>query len=136
MSSKPILCLDFDGVLNSYTSGWQGAGIIPDPPVPGAIAFLREAVQSFTVAVYSSRSHQPGGRAAMQAWLRLWAERESPPGADMTFLDCIQWPLEKPGAFVTLDDRALTFTGVWPPIATLRAFRPWHKLTPSEPPTP
>ena len=28
--SKPILCLDFDGVLHSYTSGWRGARI-PDP---------------------------------------------------------------------------------------------------------
>jgi hypothetical protein len=32
---KPILCLDFDGVLHSYTSGWKGAAVIPDPPVPG-----------------------------------------------------------------------------------------------------
>src|SRR6516165_11904546 len=25
---KPILCLDFDGVLHSYTSGWQRAEVI------------------------------------------------------------------------------------------------------------
>ena len=37
---KTIL-LDFDGVIHSYTSGWKGAGVIPDPPVPGAIDFLR-----------------------------------------------------------------------------------------------
>lgn len=127
MSTRPILCLDFDGVLHSYVSGWQGPDVIPDPPVPGAIAFLREAVQHFTVAIYSSRSHQPGGMAAMQSWLALWAERDSPPGADLTFLDGIKWPLEKPGAFVTLDDRALTFTGEWPAMNTLKAFRPWHK---------
>ena len=29
---KPILCLDFDGVVHSYTSGWKGADVIPDPP--------------------------------------------------------------------------------------------------------
>ena len=45
----PILALDFDGVLHSYTSGWQGADVISDPPVPGAIEFLMEAVEHFEV---------------------------------------------------------------------------------------
>lgn len=54
--SKPTLCLDFDGVLHSYSSGWKGADIIPDPPVAGAADFIIEAQQHFIVAVYSSRS--------------------------------------------------------------------------------
>ena len=58
---KPILCLDFDGVLHSYTSGWRGATIIPAKPVPGAVEFLVKAVQHFDVQVFSSRSHQEGG---------------------------------------------------------------------------
>jgi hypothetical protein len=127
MRTKPILCLDFDGVLHSYTSGWQGADVIPDPPVPGAIAFLRAAVQHFTVAIYSSRSHQPGGQAAMQSWLATWAKADPDHSTDLSFLEAIKWPLEKPGAFVTLDDRALTFSGEWPSMDTLLAFRPWHK---------
>ena len=56
--ASPILCLDFDGVLHSYTSGWKGARVIPDPPVEGAIDFLSRALDDFRVAVYSSRSHQ------------------------------------------------------------------------------
>ena len=39
--SKPILCLDFDGVIHSYASGWKGADVIPDAAVPGAMEFLR-----------------------------------------------------------------------------------------------
>jgi hypothetical protein len=128
---KPVLCLDFDGVIHSYVSGWQGATIISDPPVPGALEFIRAAVQCFTLAVYSSRSSQPGGITAMQRWLQEWAERDLPAGADLTFLGQLQWPQEKPLAFVTLDDRALTFTGQWPSLESLLAFRPWNKPAPA-----
>ena len=48
----PILCLDFDGVLHSYTSGWLGADVIPDPPVPGYAQFLLRAVEVFEVHTF------------------------------------------------------------------------------------
>lgn len=32
---KQTVVFDFDGVIHSYTSGWKGETIIPDPPVPG-----------------------------------------------------------------------------------------------------
>ena len=54
-SKKPILSLDFDGVIHSYTSGWQGPRTIPDAPVPGALRFLIEAQRRFQVAIFSSR---------------------------------------------------------------------------------
>lgn len=117
---KPILVLDFDGVLHSYTSGWRGAHIIPDPPVPGAIAFLKRALTDFDVQIYSSRSHQRGGINAMQDWLLHHSD-------DPSLVEAIGWPDAKPPAMVTLDDRALTFTGTWPAIETLKAFKPWNK---------
>jgi hypothetical protein len=118
---KPILCVDFDGVIHSYTSGWKGANNIPDPPVPGAIKFLGEATKFFRVAIFSSRSNEPGGITAMQDWL-----------ADHTpalchWLNEIEWPTEKPAALVTLDDRAITFTGEWPDMQMLLDFKPWNK---------
>lgn len=39
----------------------------------------------------------------------------------------LKFPTEKPPALVTLDDRALTFTGVWPDVQALRVFQPWQK---------
>jgi len=130
MSHKPILCLDFDGVLHSYTSGWKGADVIPDPPVPGALAFLQRAVGHFKVHVFSSRSNQPGGGKAMREWLGRWSvdpEYGLPHDADLSFLSDIEWPIEKPAALVTIDDRALTFDGTWPAIDRLLAFKPWNK---------
>lgn len=128
--SNPILCLDFDGVLHSYASGWQGAGNIPDPPVEGALEFLAEAIEHFDVAVLSSRSHQPGGRQAMFHWLKrhLW-DRYGPADQSLInqIMDNVRFVEEKPPAFVTLDDRAITFTGEWPSLEELKAFRPWNK---------
>ena len=127
---KPILCLDFDGVIHSYESGWKGADKIPDPPVPGALAFIAEAVNHFDVYVFSSRSNQSGGRFAMQAWLRghMCAAYQ---GDGHDIVDEIKWPDAKPPAMVTIDDRALTFDGTWPAIDTLKAFQPWNKRVPT-----
>lgn len=124
---KPTLCLDFDGVIHSYTSGWKGADVIPDPPVEGALAFMLQALQHFDVVIFSSRSHQPGGEKAMHRWLRenagaTWHESPAGPG-----IEDVRFAQTKPAAFVMIDDRAITFTGVWPDMQTLLAFKPWNK---------
>lgn len=113
---KPILCLDFDGVLHSYKSGWQGADVISDEPVPGAQEFVKSALIDFDVVVHSSRCHQEGGMQAIIAWLNKWG---FPPGVLVAS--------NKPGAHVTLDDRAITFNGQWPSIRDLVLFKPWYK---------
>ncbi len=127
---KPILCLDFDGVIHSYRSGWTGADNVADLPVAGSMDFICQALQKFDVQIYSSRSGQEGGIWAMQQWLTHHMQ---------VFLDCdeavaneiacfkVKWPTEKPPAMVTIDDRAITFTGTWPAIRDLEAFKPWNK---------
>jgi hypothetical protein len=128
--TKPLLCLDFDGVIHSYSSGWKGADVIPDPPVPGALRFIVKAMEFFRVAIFSSRSAQPGGQAAMQQWLGYWSVDPAhgmPGDFDHAIWSEIEWPMQKPSAFVTLDDRALTFTGEWPDMETLITFKPWNK---------
>ena len=118
--SKPILCLDFDGVIHSYSSGWKGAAVIPGPPVTGAIEFIRKALSHFDVQIYSSRSGQEGGINAMQDWLLTASD-------DYRLVQAIGWPDAKPAAMITIDDRALTFSGTWPEIDDLKAFQPWNK---------
>ncbi len=125
--SKPILCLDFDGVIHSYTSGWKGADVIPDPPVDGAAEFIREAIKHFRVAIFSSRSNQPGGLEAMQHWCRTRLPGTGDTAKYPGFLRDIEWPTEKPAAFVTIDDRALTFNGTWCDPKSLLDFKPWNK---------
>lgn len=133
----PILCIDFDGVLHAYTSGWKGAHIVSDPPVPGAMEFLLTASRDFKIAIFSSRSGQDFGIEAMEDWLRKhlteyfllhhesdeWAADQ----AAMVFLKTLSFPIQKPPAFLTLDDRGITFTGTFPSIQDLLAFRPWNK---------
>jgi nitroreductase len=120
---KPILCLDFDGVLHWYRSGWLSATTIDDEPVPGAVDFVIRAQQLFSVVIYSSRSSHPGGIEAMREWMRKYGFPE------------VTFATQKPAAFLTIDDRALTFNGSWPDPEALRAFQPWTRQTQPEPGT-
>lgn len=123
---KKILLLDFDGVLHNYTSGWKGAHIVSDPPVPGALDFLQQAVHNFKVHIFSSRSHQKGGIEGMRNWLLKHSD-------NAPWVKLIHFTNVKSTAHVFIDDRALTFTGKWPTMKELHAFRPWNKLTIDKP---
>lgn len=134
--SRKIICCDFDGVLHSYTSGWKGARIVADCPVGGAIKWLTDFLLhhcdvpdsiaamaptgEFQFCIYSSRSKQWGGRKAMKEWLVLW-------GLDRRLLEVISFPITKPAAWLTIDDRAICFQGTFPTVEELRNFRPWNK---------
>ena len=124
--NKPILCLDFDGVIHSYESGWKGARNIPDPPVEGAIGFITDALnEGWDVVIHSSRASHWGGISAMRRWLErhsgnLW-DTMGPSVCEVRFAK------KKPPALITIDDRAVTFTGDWPDLGKLRQFKPWNK---------
>lgn len=128
---KPILCIDFDGVIHQYTSGWGGEEEIPDPVVPGFFEWAMQAQAHFRLVIYSSRSRTMEGRLAMSDWLcrqmELWADRQ-----DFPIMPSIafEFAAEKPSAFLFIDDRALTFKGDWTEFdpVSLRDFKPWNKL--------
>jgi len=131
--AKPILALDFDGVIHSYEKGWQD-GEIYGKPTPGFFAWAAEAKIYFTLVVFSSRSHSHKGIAPMRDWMavNLWDHQcelteQGKPKLNLEIED-FDFPTHKPKAFLTIDDRALTFRGNWSelPPAGLRDFTPWN----------
>jgi len=127
--NKPILCLDFDGVIHRYSKGWQD-GVIYDDVTPGFFEWAFEAEAQFRLVIYSSRSKTPEGIAAMARWL---AEQETKWASPVRLAHgtTFKWEFanEKPPAFLTIDDRAICFGGNWERLrpSALRAFKPWNQ---------
>ena len=142
VSNLPILCLDFDGVIHRYSKGWQD-GQIYDPPTDGFFKWATSTNHHFKLMVHSSRSKHWDGIQAMAHWLAEhaahegwsvteWPRFERPVmrllharDANVIVLTFVQ---EKPPAFVTIDDRALTFRGDWNEMSVpgLLSFKPWN----------
>jgi hypothetical protein len=109
---RRTVCLDFDGVLHSYRSGWCGSAIIPDPPIHGTRESVARLRQQFRVVVHSSRCHVEAGRRAVQSWLQKHG---------IVVDDVCE---HKPPAHVYVDDRAVRFCGNWDElIDEIRQFR-------------
>jgi hypothetical protein len=127
---KPILCIDFDGVIHSYEKGWQN-GVIYGTVTPGFFEWAEQAAKQFKLTIYSSRSKSEEGIKAIGLWLmeqrKAWraaggkTETEGPLAFDFA--------VEKPAAWLTIDDRAICFRGAWDDPAlqpdAMRAFKPW-----------
>lgn len=122
MPYKPRIVVDFDGVLNSYVSGWIDAVTLPDPPVEGAQRFIHGLLDAgWEVVVCSTRAETDNGRGAIMYWLM---DNEFPVGSKGISDICHG----KPPALVYLDDRALRFSGVWPSLEDVQtAAKPWNK---------
>lgn len=114
---KQTVVFDFDGVIHSYTSGWKGVGVIPDPPVPGikeAIDDIRAA--GYEVVVVSTRCSSQEGAEAIGKYLS---------NHDICVDDVRK---EKPPAIVYIDDRAICFDGNPATLlGKIQAFKPWNK---------
>jgi hypothetical protein len=113
--------VDFDGVIHDYKGGWQG-GKIYGNVTDGFFDWVRQVMPLFRIVVYSSRSKDAGMIDAMRDWLGQQAVLNN-----TTVPDGIEFSHEKPPAYLTIDDRALTFNGDWSefPPSRLLDFRPW-----------
>lgn len=135
------VCLDFDGVIHDSRTPWQGFNVIPDPPVPGAFAFIRELLTAgFDVYICSCRfrrttdfgdSPNLAGARGLEATVE-WFKKH---GAQ----DLIEWAMgpksegqpglyfviEKPVALLYIDDRGFHFEGQFPTVEWCQNFRTW-----------
>jgi hypothetical protein len=125
--NKPILCIDFDGVIHSYERGWQN-GEIYGTVTPGFFEWAYKAQKLFRLVIYSSRSKTDDGVNAMSLWLHgqrsAWSEKTK----QIEVLE-IEFAHEKRAAFLTIDDRAIQFEGRWDWLdpANLLRFKPWNQ---------
>ena len=93
MPLKPIICIDFDGVLNNY-NGYDGDNL--GTPRPGAKEFLEKLSKKYIIIILSARRY-----TKIIKWLNEY--------------DMLQYVAEvtsiKPPARVYLDDRGIQFNG-------------------------
>ncbi len=124
-SKKPIICVDFDGVIHSYKSGWKGVNKIPDPPNVDALIWLSSLTPQFDVRIFSARCNDTAGIAAMIEWFRKW-------GLPDAILSQLKFEAGKPSAFLVIDDRAVTFDGNFDNLSpgALAHFKPWYYAHP------
>jgi hypothetical protein len=99
--ARRTVCLDFDGVIHSYRSGWCGSDVIPDPPIHGTREAVARLRKTYRVVIHSSRCHTPEGRDAIAHWLAKHG------------IEVDEVCEHKPPAVVYVDDRAIPFRGDW-----------------------
>lgn len=126
-TKKKTICVDFDGVIHSYVSGWKGVDVIPDDPVPGAIRWLWEMSEQFKVSIFSSRSSNLAGNRMMRTAIEVWALAELSTQQAHSLMDRLQFPTEKPPAVLYVDDRGFQFRGEFPTVEYINNFLPWPK---------
>lgn len=115
-----ILSLDFDGVIHSYSHGWHGPAVIDSAPVPGAFQAIQNYLNNdIDVWIYSARCNYYDGIKAMYEWFLA-------NGLSQEHTDKLKFSKIKPPAHLTIDDRAIQFTGSnFPSPLEVRRFRPW-----------
>ncbi len=98
--AKPVLAVDFDGVIHRYSKGWNG-GEIYDPPVKGAPEALRRISRKFKIVVFTARATTPTRKARVAAYLKKHG---------ISFDEITN---RKPPAVAYIDDKAIRFSGSW-----------------------
>ena len=123
--SRGSIAVDFDGVIHQHVSPWIGDPThIPDPPVPGAIAWLTAMIESYDVFIFTCRLLTPK-RSPVERAMCVWLAAH---GAEERVIHALHFVTEKPHAGIYLDDRAVRFEGTFPSLDEINAAAvPWNK---------
>lgn len=117
MDERPTVCVDLDGVLNTFDE-WKSAEYF-HPPREGAREFLRQLNDAgYRVVILTCRWHE---------WAADWLQQHGL----AEYVDEVTD--RKPPAHAYVDDRAVCFTGDFDrTFETIRNFRPFWQPVPQE----
>lgn len=119
---RPIISVDFDGVIHAHHSAWTDAHEILDGHVPGALDFIRRAFDAgFNVVIFTARARTITTIPYIYAWLRKH-------GLEERYLWQIEITAIKAAAVVYIDDCGWRFDGTFPSLDTIRNLRRWDKF--------
>ncbi len=113
---KQNVVFDFDGVINSYSSGWCDDDSISAPPTPGIKEAIAEIREKYRVIIVSTRCANPGGERAIREYLARY-------GIEVDGVAAV-----KPRARCYIDDKAICFDGdAAGLLEKIDGMNPWHK---------
>jgi hypothetical protein len=114
-----VVAVDFDGVINSYLSGWKGP-TETDAPVLSAAESLKTLYnRGYKVIIFSTRANTQEGIDTIREYLRRHTENNE-------LADTIEITDKKPIADMYIDDRAIPFNGDWEEtLEKIETFEPW-----------
>lgn len=115
---KRVILIDFDATLNSYVSGFEPLRPehLPDPPIPGAIGFVRRLCASslykpviFTTRVYDETLDRDSTKViyAIRDWLAHY-------GLEPVVAQQMEVTSRKIMNSLIIDDKAFRFEGRYP----------------------
>jgi hypothetical protein len=118
-TGKKVIAVDFDGVINSYTSGWKGPTETDEPVLSAAESLHTLYQRGYKIIIFSTRANTSEGADTIREYLRNHAENNE-------FAEAVEITDKKPIADVYIDDRAISFTGDWEEtLKQIEEFKPW-----------
>jgi hypothetical protein len=114
-----VVAVDFDGVINSYISGWKGP-TETDAPVLSAAESLKTLYgRGYKIIIFSTRANTQEGIDTIREYLRKHTKNNE-------LADTIEITDQKPIADMYIDDRAIPFNGDWEEtLKRIEEFEPW-----------